>query len=318
VRDIPSRPYITRPLSPARTVASPVPPDDARWPDECAASEECLIPPSADQATTNVGATIELATADARTRPQYCNISKAPENPSLLANVALLVSRVLSGVIRTDPLPYFPTCWRTAMESSRQYQIPHTPRVISPSPTPSEAGSAQDGYFGPKTRSSTRKNKQHDSKLRSPSPIDEDSSNSEQERRARARSRSPILQSGGVGSRRRMSGLTSRRQPNGLKKSLELTPNGSSNGYLSPAQANKNYWREMSRSPSPLGLIPIHQEWRSFVRPPSHIRRDTTVLTTSRSISTKSRAKSSTSASASSASSSTSPAPKQPPSTPSC
>lgn len=52
---------------------------------------------------------------------------------------------------------------------------------------------------------------------------------------------------------------------NGLKKSLELTPKGTSNGHLSPAQANKNYWREMSRSPSPLGLIPIHQEWRKFV-----------------------------------------------------
>jgi diacylglycerol kinase (CTP) len=63
-----------------------------------------------------------------------------------------------------------------------------------------------------------------------------------------------------------MSGLTSRRQLNGMKKSLELAPNGTTNGHLSPAQANKNYWREMSRSPSPLGLIPIHQKWRSFVR----------------------------------------------------
>jgi diacylglycerol kinase (CTP) len=51
-----------------------------------------------------------------------------------------------------------------------------------------------------------------------------------------------------------------------MKKNLELAPNGTTNGHLSPAQANKNYWREMSRSPSPLGLIPIHQEWRSFVR----------------------------------------------------
>jgi diacylglycerol kinase (CTP) len=150
------------------------------------------------------------------------------------------------------------------MESSRQYQIPSTPRVISPSPTPSEVGSGKDGYFGPVTRSSTRKNKQNG--VQSPPPIDEDSSGSDPEKRARARSRSPILESGGVGGRRRMSGLTSRRQLNGMKKSLELTPNGTSNGHLSPAQANKNYWREMSRSPSPLGLIPIHQKWRSFVR----------------------------------------------------
>lgn len=49
-----------------------------------------------------------------------------------------------------------------------------------------------------------------------------------------------------------------------LKKDLTLSGN-TPNGHLSPADANKNYWREMSRSPSPLGLIPIHQKWRSFV-----------------------------------------------------
>ncbi|KAH4039016.1 hypothetical protein HBI38_106990 [Parastagonospora nodorum] len=143
------------------------------------------------------------------------------------------------------------------MESSRQYQIPSTPRVISPSPTPSEVGSGKDGYFGPVTRSSTRKSKQYSS-AHSPPPIDEDSG-SDPEKRARAKSRSPILENGGVSSRQRMSGLTGRRQ---MKKSMEL---GTSNGHLSPAQANKNYWREMSRSPSPLGLIPIHQKWRSFI-----------------------------------------------------
>lgn len=70
------------------------------------------------------------------------------------------------------------------------------------------------------------------------------------------------------GRRRRMSGLTAKRQMNGNTKAkkAELTlPNGTVNGHLSPAAANKNYWREMSRSPSPLGLIPIHQKWRSFV-----------------------------------------------------
>ncbi|KAF2690056.1 hypothetical protein K458DRAFT_356567 [Lentithecium fluviatile CBS 122367] len=144
------------------------------------------------------------------------------------------------------------------MESSRQYQIPHTPRVISPSPTPSET-SAKDGYFGPTTRSAARRQR-----VQSPPPIDEDSSGSDPEKRARARSRSPILE----GRRRRMSGLTAKRHMNGSAKSkkADLTlPNGTVNGHLSPAAANKNYWREMSRSPSPLGLIPIHQKWRSFI-----------------------------------------------------
>lgn len=249
-------------------MASPVPADDARRPDEFAATNECLNPSDADSTTAH--ADVFLSDTDpayARTQPHLsCHISSLPESPSLLAHVALLVAGAharLSGVIRAPPLPYFPTCWRSAMESSRQYQIPSTPRVISPSPTPSEVGSAKDGYFGPVTRSSTRKNKQSTS-VHSPPPIDEDSSSSDPEKRARARSRSPILEGAGIGSRRRMSGLTSRRA---MKKSLELTPNGTSNGHLTPAQANKNIWREMSRSPSPLGLIPIHQKWRSFVRP---------------------------------------------------
>ncbi|KAJ4295172.1 Diacylglycerol kinase [Kalmusia sp. IMI 367209] len=144
------------------------------------------------------------------------------------------------------------------MASSRNYQIPHTPRVISPSPTPSET-SGKEGYFGPVTRSASRKQR-----LTSPPPIDEDSSGSDPEKRARARSRSPIRE----GRRRRMSGLTAKRQMNGNSKAkkadLTLT-NGTVNGHLSPAAANKNYWREMSRSPSPLGLIPIHQKWRSFI-----------------------------------------------------
>lgn len=181
---------------------------------------------------------------------------------SLLVNVALFCARTrssISGLIRAPPLPYFTTCFRSAMSSSRQYQIPHTPRVISPSPTPSEAGSGKDGYFPPVTRASARKNK-----LQSPPPIEEDSSGSDPEKRARTRSRDPTLE-GGMG-RRRVSGLISRRQQNGVVKKDLTLPNGTSNGHLSPAAANKNYWREMSRSPSPLGLIPIHQEWRSFVR----------------------------------------------------
>jgi diacylglycerol kinase (CTP) len=248
-------------------VASPGPLDDVRRPDENAPSRECLVASDADSTTANVAAFLSTVPTDARAQPCSLDLSHYPENPSLLASIALLITKAhshLSGVIRAPPLPYFPTCWRTAMESSRQYQIPSTPRVISPSPTPSEVGSGKDGYFGPVTRSSTRKNKQ--SSIQSPPPIDEDASSSDPDKRARAKSRSPIFESGGIGSRRRMSGLTSRRQMNGSTKSLELTQNGTLNGHLSPAQANKNYWREMSRSPSPLGLIPIHQKWRSFVR----------------------------------------------------
>lgn len=233
-------------------MASSVPPlDDARRPDEflvfgnhLASDADCV---SELKLTTALASSIWS--------------EQAPLLQTVASLVAISRSQLLSGLIRAPPLPLFPLCWRAAMESSRQYQIPQTPRVISPSPTPSEAGSAQDGYFGPVTRSSTRKKRQQD-RFTSPPPIDEDSSGSDPEKRARARSRSPILE----GSRRRMSGLTSRRQLNGIKRDLAVKPNGTVNGHLSPAAANKMYWREMSRSPSPLGLIPIHQEWRRFVR----------------------------------------------------
>jgi diacylglycerol kinase (CTP) len=238
-------------------VASPVFSDAARCTDELASALALLITSDADvEATTSAVLNGAHTTyTQPRDRVDY-------DRYSLLVNAASICARTrssISGLIRVPPLPFFTTCFRSAMASSRQYQIPHTPRVISPSPTPSEAGSGKDGYFPPVTRASARKNK-----LQSPPPIEEDSSGSDPEKRARTRSRDPTLE-GGMG-RRRVSGLTTRRQQNGgIKKDLTL-PNGTSNGHLSPAAANKNYWREMSRSPSPLGLIPIHQEWRSFVR----------------------------------------------------
>jgi diacylglycerol kinase (CTP) len=239
------------------TVASPppVPSDDARLPDETASDPALVI--------RILDAHVEATTAAETVLHPHNSIPPRPQHAAHLSlwtpysSIAYFYARArcdLTGLIRPPPLPSFPACWRQAMDSSRQYQIPHTPRVISPSPTPSEL-SGRDGYFGPTTRSAARKQK-----MQSPMPIDEDSSGSDPEKRARARSRSPIL----AGRRRRMSGLTAKRQLNGSikakKEDLTLP-----NGHLSPESANKNYWREMSRSPSPLGLIPIHQKWRSFV-----------------------------------------------------
>lgn len=70
-----------------------------------------------------------------------------------------------------------------------------------------------------------------------------------------------------------------RRRPNGLtpledvdeddaQRKLASSLNGgtSTGNLLSPAAVAKgSYWREMSRSSSPLGLIPIHEKWRSFI-----------------------------------------------------
>lgn len=138
--------------------------------------------------------------------------------------------------------------------------IPATPRVISPSPTPSdrEASSQQDGYFGPTTRSAARRKR-----LATPQPVREtlDEDGHDGLRRARTRSRSPLATA-------KLNGLT---RVNTDKAAL-TTPaaNGKApeaNGHLSPysAQSTGWSWRDFSRSPSPLGLIPIHRHWRTFV-----------------------------------------------------
>ncbi|KAI9873771.1 MAG: hypothetical protein M1830_010620 [Pleopsidium flavum] len=156
---------------------------------------------------------------------------------------------------------------------SQQYQIPGTPRVTSPTPPPLDSRDGRDEYFTPSTRSGTSKQR-----VRSSAPIDEEnqddeeSSDSSLEKRARTRSRSPKA----AGKKRQMSGLTAVNPKSGIppaissrtkKKPDPITSNGkaTSNGTLSPSSAGASYWREFSRSPSPLGLIPIHRHWRSFV-----------------------------------------------------
>lgn len=299
---------------PPFTVASPSSPDDAPRPDEF---PSILAPPDpVDRSTSDIdvaaAAVVQAYHPQPPQRlppsphslspPKRRRLQPRADRHSFFENIAYFGARAsssLTGLIRegTGPLPSFALCWQQAMASSKQYQVPQTPRVISPSPTPSEA-SARDGYFGPVTRSAARKSR------RAPSPpqIDEDSSSSDLEKRARARSRSPTLE----GRRRRMSGLTSMKKLNGKKGELTL-PNGTVNGHLSPQAANKNYWREMSRSPSPLGLIPIHQKWRSFVSAPLH-RTSTIALIEHRSTDTRYPGRSYTSPSASSHSSSIAPA----------
>ncbi|OIW27219.1 hypothetical protein CONLIGDRAFT_645509 [Coniochaeta ligniaria NRRL 30616] len=152
--------------------------------------------------------------------------------------------------------------------------IPATPRVISPSPTPSEREAAQSSYGGPVTRSAARK------RLTTPhaleEDLDEDESDHPELRRSRTRSRSPI-------DTRRMTRMTAAKRktttepiPEEEQKAAGAT-NGKpvSNGHLSPSSANTPTtsifsggswsWRDFSRSPSPLGLIPIHRHWRTFV-----------------------------------------------------
>ncbi|KAI4210609.1 MAG: hypothetical protein LQ351_006588 [Letrouitia transgressa] len=140
-----------------------------------------------------------------------------------------------------------------------QQAIPPTPRITSPTPAPAESTEKQDGYFAPITRPSKQSN--------SPSFAED---------RARARSRSPksLVNSA------KSAGLTSpppaSPKPTSKPKSpppptpqQRPQPNGViSNGHLSPSSAaspTSSYWRSISRSPSPLGLIPIHRSFRTFI-----------------------------------------------------
>lgn len=148
--------------------------------------------------------------------------------------------------------------------ASSQYQIPGTPRVISPSPTPSES-SARDSYF-PSSKLSNG-----NGKISSTEPIPEaaESDTSDPElSRARARSRSPQITRK---MSRQKSGLAAVSVKTGMPSAAASKPGKTPeepNGHLSPTSAQglgSSYWRALSRSPSPLGLIPIHREWRSFI-----------------------------------------------------
>ena len=127
--------------------------------------------------------------------------------------------------------------------------LPSTPRVISPSPTPSDI-SSRDGYF---TRSVARR-----SRVSTPAPVPERGS-PDPETRARTRSRSPVLHN-------RMAPLTTSDSMAASKRPAKQrgTQPGEANGHLAPPE-DKSYWRQLSRSPSPLGLIPVHLEFRQFV-----------------------------------------------------
>ena len=164
------------------------------------------------------------------------------------------VARIFTGAIRTPSLQPFDM-------SHSSYIIPATPRVISPSPTPSESTEeSQDGYFGPVTRSARKR------RLATQAPIDEeiDEDSSGDLRKPRSKSRSPMRI-------QKLSGLTTAKTSVTSNNPSPVAENASengkaTNGHLSPTSANSGWsWRDISRSPSPLGLIPIHRRWRSFV-----------------------------------------------------
>ncbi|GAB7366142.1 hypothetical protein MBLNU230_g7704t1 [Neophaeotheca triangularis] len=174
-----------------------------------------------------------------------------------------------------------------------QHQIPETPRVISPSPTPSEKAGAE--YFGPETRSKKARQMSVEA-IREQNDHEEEPTDPELAR-ARTRSRSPQIErkptaprmtalngvaskSGSTVRANTSSTTTTAPKPTRRKKSPEDKTTDSSSSspdlseketFLSAARAytplgyGSAYWRNLSRSPSPLGLIPIHRSWRAFI-----------------------------------------------------
>ncbi|KAL8986717.1 MAG: hypothetical protein Q9177_004014 [Variospora cf. flavescens] len=128
---------------------------------------------------------------------------------------------------------------------AQQPAIPPIPSVTQATPAPSESTDKQDSYFTPIGGSTNQRNAAPSSSF-----ADE---------RARARSRSP------------KSIVTHTVKPPPLPQKPPYTaspPNGAPNGHLSPSSAassTSSYWRNISRSPSPLGLIPIHRSFRTFI-----------------------------------------------------
>jgi diacylglycerol kinase (CTP) len=147
---------------------------------------------------------------------------------------------------------------------SQQYHIPSTPRIISPSPTSSEAGDSSN-YFPPVTRSAAKRASSsriiHEEK-----EIDSSNPTGIQ---TRSQSPKPSLsrrRGSGLPPKSRQNSVVQKSEPITLDNAKEEKSNGIVNGHLSPiSAAGSSYWRAISRSPSPLGLIPIHRHWRSFV-----------------------------------------------------
>ncbi|KAI0869494.1 cytidylyltransferase [Hypoxylon argillaceum] len=160
------------------------------------------------------------------------------------------------------------------MSSRARRGVPATPRVISPSPTPSDSNETpQNGaaYLGPVTRSAARRRQTGGVIPPLPIPETPDEESDLEFRRARTRSRSPIKA-------RKIKSLAKAKADTEPSPSLvddgavdfangETKPSG---GFLAPPSLTIGTsigwnWRDFSRSPSPLGLIPIHRHFQTLI-----------------------------------------------------
>ncbi|KAL7941632.1 hypothetical protein V8C42DRAFT_360640 [Trichoderma barbatum] len=166
--------------------------------------------------------------------------------------------RLVVGAVNCPALPPASFTMSLRRQSAR---VPQTPRIISPSPTPSERDVQE--YVGPMTRSRRKAPTQQ--------AVEEEASDdsSPGPRRSRTRSRSPLESR--VPRMTKTPKAPSSTDQDGIMATATATATATrlatTNGHLAPPQPVTMgwSWRDFSRSPSPLGLIPIHRHWRTFV-----------------------------------------------------
>ncbi|KAG6284781.1 hypothetical protein E4U46_006658 [Claviceps purpurea] len=168
----------------------------------------------------------------------------------------------------------------------RAAAVPEIPRVTSPSPAPSEQRHHAE-YAAPRTRSAARRDTMLSQQSLGKS-VEEDEEKEEDDdslsgddppgaaRKSRTRSRSPIDPPRRSARKTRSTNnnnntnpsthpSTSRKAPTEKMETSTHDKAASENGHLAPPQPSGWSWRDFSRSPSPMGLIPIHRHWRTFV-----------------------------------------------------
>ncbi|KAI1813073.1 hypothetical protein GGS20DRAFT_586850 [Poronia punctata] len=181
---------------------------------------------------------------------------------------------IFTGTVSAPVLPPYPS----TMSSRTRRGVPATPRVISPSPTPSDQNENDGSYMAPVTRSATRRRQASSVSAHHPIPETPDEESDPELRRTRAQSRSPNKVRGVLGlvpgksesdKIERQGRSPSIHHPRDMDDAATLS-NGvapSSDGLLAPpSRAPPGWsWRDFSRSPSPLGLIPIHRHFQTLI-----------------------------------------------------
>ncbi|KAI8949324.1 hypothetical protein F4801DRAFT_591197 [Xylaria longipes] len=178
---------------------------------------------------------------------------------------------IFTGTVPSPVLPPYPF----SMSSRARRGVPATPRVISPSPTPSDTPErSQDGsgYSGPVTRSAARRRQTGSVTPQLPIQEARDEESDPELRRARTRSRSPIKKRKVRSLAKAKADADADQSPDSVD-GAENPTNGatkSSDGLLAPPSLATGpsigwNWRDFSRSPSPLGLIPIHRHFQTLI-----------------------------------------------------